>query len=58
VDTSFDPQRLKATLDGVPHTQVETSHIDDLFSPLATVYGDHMIAARDKCQTLGLIEGR
>jgi hypothetical protein len=58
VDASFDSHRIKATLDGVPQAEVETSHIDDLLSALATVYGDHMIAARDECQTLRLIEVR
>ena len=53
VDARYNPPRLKAAPDGVPQTQVETPHIDDLLSALTTVYGDHLIAARDECQTWG-----
>ena len=58
VDARYNPHRLKAAPDCVPQIQVETPHIDDLFIALTTVYGHHLIAARDECQTFGLIEVR
>jgi hypothetical protein len=58
VDPRYDPHRLKAAPDCVPQTQVETPHIDDLLIALTTVYGHHLIAAGDECQTFGLIEVR